>query len=144
MKKQHIQLSEVERDYLIQLLSKGQHPAKLYKRAQALLELDRGQTYSGVAALVKVTLSTVSGWARKYRESGLECLADQARSGRPVELDGTVRAKITALACSVPPEGYGQWSLRLLAEKAVELDYCEHVSHNAVREILKKTNSSLT
>jgi putative transposase len=110
----------------------------------ALLELDRGQTYSRVAEIVGVTLASVSNLAGNYRKDGLGSLQDKPRSGRPIEIDGKVRAKITALACSDPPEGYGQWSLRLLAEKAVELAYCEHVSHNTVKEILKKTNSSLT
>jgi len=68
----------------------------------------------------------------------LRCLEAKPRSGRPVEIDGIARAKITALACSDPPEGYGQWSLRLLAEKAVELDYCERISHTEVANILKK------
>jgi transposase len=144
MKKEHIKLSKAERHYLSELISKGQHPAKLYKRALALLELDRGQTYTHAAKTVGVTLQTVSTWAKNYRKTGLRCLADKPRSGRPVELNGLVRARITALACSTPPEGYGQWSLRLLAEKAVELAYCEHISHNTVKEILKKTNSSLT
>lgn len=144
MKKQHVKLSETDRRYLDELISKGQHSAKLYKRAVALLELDRGQTYTRAAEIVGVTKQTVSTWASHYRERGLQCLQDQPRSGRPVEIDGVARARITALACSEPPEGYSQWSLRLLADKAVELEYCEHISHNAVKEILKKTNSSLT
>jgi len=67
-------------------------------------------------------------------------LHDQLRSGRPIEIDGTQPAKITALACSTLPEGYAQWSLRLLADKAVELEYCEHISHTEVGQVLKKTN----
>lgn len=144
MKKQHVKLTETDRGYLEELTSKGQQTAKLYKRAIALLALDRGETYGRVADLVGVTHQVVSTWARNYREIGLRCLQDKPRSGRPIEIDGLARAKITALACSDPPEGYGQWSLRLLADKAVELEYCEHISHNAVKEILKKTNSSLT
>lgn len=144
MKKEHVKLSETDRRYLNELISKGQQSAKLYRRSLALLELDRGQSYTRVAETVGATLSTVSDWAKKYRAMGLSCLQDRPRSGRPIEIDGTARAKITALACSDPPEGYGQWSLRLLADKAVELEYCEHISHNAVKEILKKTNSSRT
>ncbi len=144
MKKGHVKLSEVDRQYLNELISKGTHQAKVYRRAVALLELDRGRTYSRVAEIVGVTLPSVSNLAGNYRKDGLCCLQDKPRSGRPIEIDGKVRAKITALACSDPPEGYGQWSLRLLAEKAVELAYCEHVSHNTVKEILKKTNSNLT
>ena len=65
---------------------------------------------------------------------------DAPRSGRPIEIDGTQRAKITALACSDAPEGHARWSLRLLAEKAVESGLCEHASHSLVADVLKKTN----
>ena len=65
-------------------------------------------------------------------------LQDKPRSGRPVEIDGRQRAKITALACSKPPEGHSHWSLRLLADKVVELGYCEHLSRDYARVILKK------
>jgi transposase len=140
MKKQHVQLSQPDREYLEALISKGEQTAKAYRRALALLEMDRGQTYSHVSRTMQVTIPTLSGWATKYLESGLRVLQDQPRSGRPIQIDGTQRAKVTALACSTPPEGYAQWSLRLLADKAVELDYCEHVSHTAVGQILKKTN----
>ena len=140
MKKQHVQLTLTDREELEELLSKGDQQAKTYRRALGLLELDRGKTYTAVAQTLQVTLPTLSHWASGYQESGLRVLADQPRSGRPLEIDGTQRAKITALACSPPPAGYAQWSLRLLAEKAVELDYCEHLSHTEVAAILKKTN----
>ena len=140
MKKQHVQLSPVDREYLETLIRQGEQTAKAYRRALALLELDRGKTYTEVSKLLRATISTISGWAAKYGENGLEMLHDQPRCGRPIEIDGTQRAKVTALACSTPPEGYAQWSLRLLAEKAVELEYCEHISHTEVRQVLKKTN----
>ena len=140
MKKQHVQLSDTDRAYLEALISKGELSVKVYRRALGLLELDRGQTYTAVSKILKVTIPTLSGWAAKYQESGLQVLQDQPREGRPIEIDGEQRAKITALACSEPPEGYARWSLRLLADKAVELEYCEHISHTEVREILKKTN----
>jgi putative transposase len=140
MKKQHVQLSEVDRAYLEAVISKGKLTAKVYRRALGLLELDRGQTYTAVSKTLQVTIPTLSNWAAKYRETGLQVLQDQPRSGRPVEIDGQQRAKVTALACSEPPEGYARWSLRLLADKAVELEYCEHISHTEVRSILKKTN----
>ena len=140
MKKQHVQLSDTDRAYLEALISKGELSAKVYRRALGLLELDRGQTYTAVSQILKVTIPTLSGWAAKYQESGLQVLQDQPREGRPIEISGEQRAKITALACSEPPEGYARWSLRLLADKAVELEYCEHISHAEVRKILKKTN----
>jgi transposase len=126
------------------LIKKGSLPAKTYKRATALLELDRGRTFTEVATIVGVVIQTVSTWAQKYRESGLEVLTDKPRSGRPTVIDGRQRAKITALACSKPPEGYDRWSLRLLADKAVELELVESISYGEVRLILKKTNSSHT
>jgi len=140
MKKQHIQLSQADREYLETLISKGEQTAKTYRRALGLLELDRGRTYTVVSKTLQVTIPTLSNWAAQYRESGLRVLQDQPRCGRPIEIDGNQRAKITALACSEPPEGYAQWSLRLLADKVVELGYCEHVSHTEVGQILKKTN----
>jgi len=148
MKKQHVQLSDVDREYLEDLISKGELKAKVYRRAFGLLELDRGKTYTAVSKTLQVTIPTLSGWASKYRENGLAVLHDKPRSGRPIEIDGNQRAKITALACPVPctgrcsepPEGYAQWSLRLLADKVVELGYCERISHTEVAGILKKTN----
>jgi transposase len=91
-----------------------------------------------------MTIGTLSTLADQYRENGLQALYDRPRSGRPVKIDGEQRAKITALACSTPPEGHAEWSLRLLADKVVELDFCEQISHTHVRTILKKTSSSRT
>jgi putative transposase len=143
-KKQHVQLSKEDREYLETLISKGKLTSKVYRRALALLELDRGKTYTEVSSTLKVSIVTLSKWAKKYREEGLQVLQDKPRSGRPIEIDGDQRAKVTALACSDPPEGYAKWTLRLLADKAVELGYCEHISHTEVAALLKKTNSSLT
>jgi len=140
MKKQHVKLNDKDREYLKEVVSKGELSAKVYRRAFGLLELDRGKTYTAVSKILQVTIPTISGWAAKYQENGLEMLHDKPRPGRPVVIDGNQRAKITALACSDPPEGYAQWSLRLLADKVVELGYCEHISHTEVAEILKKTN----
>lgn len=144
MNKQHIHLSPTDREYLEALISKGELKAKTYRRALSLLELDRGQTYSAVSKTVKMTIGTLPTLAAQYRENGLQALYDRPRSGRPVQIDGEQRAKITALACSMPPEGHAEWSLRLLADKAVELDFCEQISHTHVRTILKKTSSSRT
>lgn len=140
MKKQHVELTETDRLYLEELISKGETKAKVYRRALGLLELDCGKTYTEVSEIIQVSITTLSGWAAGYAENGLQVLSDKPRSGRPVEIDGKQRAKITALACSTPPEGYGQWSLRLIAEQVVELGYCEHISHTEVADILKKTN----
>lgn len=89
---------------------------------------------------MQLTYPTVSSWRDKYNRLGLRSLDDAPRSGRPIEIDGEQRAKITALACSDAPEGHARWSLRLLADKAVESGLCEHVSHSLVGDVLKKTN----
>lgn len=144
MKKQHIQLSESERTQLESLLKQGSLPARKFKRALAILELDRGRTFTAVAQTVGATKQSVSTWAKKYREHGLSGLEDKPIPGRPITISGQERARITALACSKAPEGHSQWSLRLLAEKAVELAYVEQISHTHVSRVLKKTNSNRT
>ncbi len=138
--KHHLELSEAERSSLTSLIAGGQLTAKVFRRATALLELSRGKSLAEVAATLSVTYQTVAAWRDNYFARGLGALCDQARSGRPISIDGKQRAKITALACSTPPEGHARWSLRLLADRAVELGYCDRVSHNAVGAILKKTS----
>lgn len=142
MKKEHLKLNEADKTYLENLLSKGSMTVKAYKRATALLELDRGKGYKEIAPALGVTYQTVSSWCDRYESEGLLFLKDAPRCGRPVEISGKQRAQITALACSEAPAGHVRWTLRLLADKAVELGYCEHISHSEVGLILKKTNSS--
>jgi putative transposase len=144
MKKEHVQLSDAHRTDLQKLLKQSSLPAQTYKRALALLELDRGRTFTEVAQIVGVVIQTVSTWANKYKQSGLDFLTDKPRPGRPPVIDGLQRAKVTALACSDPPEGYERWSLRLLADKAVELELVEAISYGEVRLILKKMNLNRT
>lgn len=85
---------------------------------------------------------TVYHIKRRFLAEGLEsALAEKPRSGKPVSISGEARARITALACSEAPTGHARWTLRLLADKAVEFGFCDSVSHNHVRSILKKTNS---
>ena len=140
MKKHHIQLTDEDREYLVHLIKSGSLKAKTFKRATALLELDRGKTIQAVAETLGVSYQAVSAWRDRYRSEALAMLEDKPRSGRPPVLDGPARAKITALACSDPPEGHARWDLRLLADRAVELGYCEHLSHTYVQQILKKTS----
>ena len=140
MNKQHITLTDDDRTTLQELLAKGSLAVKTFKRATALLELDRGKTLQAVASTLDVDYNTVAAWRDGYRARGLKCLYDAPRSGRPIQIDGCQRAKITALACSDAPEGHARWSLRLLAEKVVEAGFCDHVSHAFVADVLKKTS----
>lgn len=138
----HLQLSEDQRQDLERLTASGTLPARVFKRATALLMLDGAHTIQAVAQILSVSAQTVSNWRNRFKEEALAMLFDKPRSGRPLEIDGEARAKLTALACSEPPEGHAHWDLRLLADKAVELGYCEHLSHTHASNILKKTNSS--
>lgn len=140
MKKQHIKLKEEDQKYLEEILSKGKLTAKKYKRATALLEMERGKTLQEIALTLGLNYNTVGQYRDKYNKEGLKFMEDLPRPGRPIEIDGIQRAKITALACSEAPEGRAKWGLRLLAEKVVELGYCKEISHMQVGRILKKTN----
>jgi transposase len=138
---QSIKLRKHELRSLTTIIKRGATTARTQTRARILDLLHRRQHPQAIASALQVSLQTVFNVKRRYLASGFEAaLFDQPRSGRPVRIDGAQRAKITALACSSPPEGRARWSLRLLAEKAVELEYCEAISHNAVKEVLKKTS----
>jgi len=138
MTKEHVKLTEADQEYLEALLSKGALSVKVFKRATALLELSRGTTLQQSAQTLGVNYNTVGKWRDNYTQDGLQALEDKPRSGRPVEIEGKQRAQITALACSVAPEGRARWSVRLLADRVVELGYCENISHTQVANILKK------
>ena len=124
------------------LLTRGTASARTLSRARILDLLHRRQVPADIAHVLQVSLQTVFNVKRRFRNGGLQAaLYDQPRSGRPIEIDGQQRAKITALACSTPPAGRARWTLRLLADKAVELGHCQRLSHTAARKILKKTTS---
>ena len=144
MKKEHVKLSHADRAALTDLLARGSLPAKAFKRATGLLELNRGKTLQAVAATLGVNYNTVAAWRDRYQQVGLQGLQDQPRSGRPITINGKQRAKLTALACSDAPTGHARWSLRLLADKVVELGHCDAISHTQVGNILKKTRSNRT
>ena len=144
MKKQHIILTPEDKKTLIEFLSKGEQKVRSQNRARALQMLDAGKTMKAVEKDLQVSYVSVQKWAKKYKEVGLDFLQDKPRSGRPIGLSGADRAKVTALACSDAPKGYARWSLRLLADRLVELEIVEKISHTDVGRILKKTNCNLT
>src|ERR1044072_5726680 len=129
MQKTHVKLTESDHRYLTTLLSKGKLSARCFRRATALLQLHRGNTLDHVANTLSVHRVTVANWRDAYNGVGLQCLQDKPRQGRPIRIDGHSRAQITALACTSPPAGRARWTLRLLADKAVELGYCANLSH---------------
>jgi transposase len=138
MQKRYVELTGSDKEYLTGLLHQSGLRSKVLKRVMALLELDKGKTIEEARGVLGVSYPTMAKVIKRYRAEGLGCLVDKKQPGRPPRIDGTQRAKITALACSAAPKGHAQWSLRLLADKIVELNYCESISHEHVNRILKK------
>ena len=142
---QPIKLTPDELRSLTTTLRRGATPARVSTRARVLDLLHRGSHAASIAATLNLSLQTVFNIKRRYLAEGLDAaLIDRPRSGQPCRIDGVARAKITALACSAAPQGHARWTLRLLADKAIELGFCESISHSTVQAVLKKTNSSPT
>ena len=129
-----------EPSQLQQMLSKGKHSVRSLKRAQVLLALHQGKTPSAVAQLVSVSPAVVYNVRNRYIAEGLAvALSEKPRPGQPSKFDKAAQAYLTAIACSEAPEGRSRWTLRLLADRLVELRLVESISHQAVGEQLKKT-----
>ena len=144
-KAQLIKLTDDELRSLTMLLRKGTIATRQHTRARVLQLLHQQQHPAMIAETLSVSRQTVFKLKRRYTDEGLQAaLSEKPRSGKPASIDGIGRAKLTALACSDAPPGYARWTLRLLADKAVELGFVETISHNHVRTILKKTNSDRT
>jgi transposase len=149
-KKYRVQLTEAERNELNQLTTRGEAKARDLNRVRILLLADEnregGALADGkIAKLLGVSHPTVARTRRRLVEGGIElAIFDKPRPGRPPEFSGTHRAQVTAIACSDPPQGYNKWSVRLIAEKLVKLDFVSTISHTTVNHILKKTNFLLT
>jgi putative transposase len=135
-------LRAADQAHLVAITTRGRSAARTVKRASALLQLQAGHTLLYVAQALQVSRQSVARWRDRYQHGGLQALDEKPRSGRPIRIDGKQRACLTALACSTPPEGRARWTLRLLADQAVELGYCTSLSHTHARQILKKTNSN--
>lgn len=144
----HIYLPQDERIELGQQTKSGKRQARVLSRARVLLLLDRRQgqarTIAEVAEAALVSTGAVNAIKRRYFAGGLaRALYDRPRPGRPAsKMTGEVEAHLIALTCSDPPDGHDQWTLRLLADRLVELALVESISHVAVGKTLKKTNSS--
>ena len=144
-KAEPIKLSTDERSSLTTILRRGMTSARVQTRARVLDLLHRRQHPDEIAATLGLSIATIFNIKRRYLSGSLDAaLYDRPRSGKPRQIDGTARAKITALACSKAPTGHARWTLRLLADKAVELGFCQSISHATVKEVLKKTASNRT
>ena len=146
-----IELSNQEKVRLMEIVKKGNSPARTILRANILLasdkQNDRYMTVSEIANAYRTTPTTVQTVRTSYCKKGLEATITRKKRETPpipAKVTGEVEAHVVALACGQPPEGYSRWTLRLLADKTVELGYIESISHVTVSNILKKTNLSLT
>jgi homeodomain-containing protein len=142
-------LTEEQRAHLRTLVGSGVAPARMLTRARILLKADHGEGGPGwsdaaIAGALDVDPSTVLRVRRQCVTEGLDAALERKRPDRVYErtLDGVGEARLIALACSVPPEGHAQWSLRLLADQLVRLEVVETISYETVRRTLKKTTSS--
>lgn len=146
-KRYHVTLEPGERQALEALTRRGRIDARKLKRARVLLLTDEAEAGPGVpdeevAEAVGCGLRTVERVRQRFVEEGFERALDGKRLERVYErkLDGDGEAHLIALSCSSPPDGYGRWSLRLLADQMVELGYVDSVSHETVRQVLQKTS----
>jgi transposase len=148
-KTHHVTLSHEQRGQLLTLISSGTAPAHSLAHARILLKADEGEegpawTDLAIAEALETSVPTVERVRARFAQAGLdEALRRRVSSRpRPRKLDGTGEAHLIALACSEPPAGQEHWTLRLMAERMVELEYVDTLSHETVRRTLKKTNSS--
>ena len=148
MKKCIICLSKEERKSLKSLITSGKGPARMFTRARILLKADSGEGGPGwpdekISEALDVTVQTIERVRKQLAEEGVEGVLKRRKYTQKIsrkKLDGDAEAHLIALACSESPTGYSRWSLRLLADKMVELGYVENISHEAVRRVLKKTS----
>lgn len=148
MKVKHpVHLTEEQRSHIDNLIKAGSRNARTVTRARILLLTDRNRkeafTDSQIADALSVNMSTICRVRERFVTESMEsALFDKPRPGRKPKITGDIEAKITVLACSDPPEGHTRWTLRLLADRVVELGYLSDISHVAIGERLKKTRSS--
>jgi transposase len=138
-----VDLTNSEREQLLDVTHRGKSSARKVKRALILCKSDEGLTDAQIAGALGVGTATVSRTRKRFVEEGLErALNERPRPGQPRKFNGKQEAHLIAVTCSQPPDGHGRWTLRLLAGKAVELGFVESVSPETVRQTLKKTNLS--
>ncbi|MBW6459446.1 MAG: helix-turn-helix domain-containing protein [Bacteroidales bacterium] len=151
MIKYKVTLTKEERELLMSYTRKGSHTAKKVIHSLILLNVDQGpyaenpQTNEEVCKVLKIGMRTIDRVKQRFVLEGLDAALGVAPTTRVYDkkVDGDLEARLISIACSEPPKGFGKWSLRLLADRMVELNYVDDISHETVRKVLKKTNLSL-
>lgn len=144
-----VKLSQEEVKELRSIINKGSHTSQSFRGAYILLNCDEGEysdkvTNEQISKVLKVGMRTIDRVKKKFIEEGFEAVLERRPSSRvyDVKIDGDVEAKLVKLCCSEPPAGFAKWSLRLLADKMVELQYVDSISYVSVGSVLKKMNLS--
>ena len=145
-----VELTKQEREELLKIVKKGKHTTQTYRSAYVLLNVDRGDyservTNVEIAKVLKIGMRTIDRIKKRFVEEGFEACLSRRPTSRiyKKKVDGDVEAKLISIACGKPPSGFSKWSLRLLADKMVELRYIEDISHETVRTVLKKRVKTL-
>ena len=145
-----IKLSQEEVKELRSIINKGSHTSQTFRAAYILLNCDEGDysekvTNEQISKVLKVGMRTIDRMKKRFIDEGFEAVLERRPSSRiyDIKIDGDVEAKLVKLCCSEPPAGFAKWSLRLLADKMVELEYVESISYVSVGNVLKKMNLSL-
>ncbi len=145
-----VKLTKEEVEELEAIINKGSHTSQTYRTAYILLNCDEGKysekvTNEQISKVLKVGMRTIDRVKKRFIEEGLDAVLERRLTQRVYEkkVDGDVEAKLVSLCCSKPPKGFAKWSLRLLSDTMVELNYVERISHVTVRSVLKKMNLSL-
>jgi transposase len=143
-KQYHVTLTEEQRQRLLAQIGAGRDAARALAHARILLKADQGLSDTAIAAAVEVSRPTVERVRKQFVQEGLEATLTRRPPDRVYQrkLDGTQEARLVALACGEPPAGQARWSLRLLADRLVDLEVVDQVSYQTVRRVLKKTRSS--
>jgi len=145
-KRYKVTLTKEERDYLISIINKGKHKSQTYRVAYVLLNTDKGNFSTStsineeISKVLIIGMRTIDRIKKQFVEEGLEICLGRKPTTRIYErkVDGDTEAHLITIACSKPPKGFAKWSLRLLADKMVELNYVDSLSHETVRNVLKK------
>ena len=141
--KYKVKLAEPERSRLNAVSHRGKPSVRTAKRALALLQADAGLRDGEIAGALLINAATVARVRKRFVEEGLEAaINDKPRPGRQRKLDGKQEAHLVAITCSNAPEGHAHWTLQLLADQVVALEFAGSISLETVRQILKKTNSN--
>ena len=151
MKKFFVTLTKEERNFLTDLTSKGRHRSQKVLNALILIACDEGEhqqirsTNAEIAKVLNTSMRKIDRVKKRFVLDDLDVALDGKKTSRVYDrkVDGDFEAHLVALSCSKPPEGFARWSLRLLADKVVELNYIDDISYETVRRVLKKTNLSL-